>query len=219
MERFTVTVDGSGRVLIPAKVRKQLKLQQGSELIATLDKQQLVLNTRAEALRRAQEYFSQFRPKGTLWSDEIIETAARKRAVNLRTEYVLDSSAVIAVLSLEPGHEAVKELLGKSAISAVNLAEIANKLAHETPSVEAVRELLAELELTVVDWSEDMAYRSTEFTRSFKEGNWHQSGLLTNRMASRLAIAPASRWPSICAPQPSRRTRPGSACHAWASVS
>lgn len=85
--------------------------------------------------------------------------------MNLRTEYVLDSSAVIAVLSLEPGHEAVKELLGKSAISAVNLAEIANKLAHETPSVEAVRELLAELELTVVDWSEDMAYRSTEFTR------------------------------------------------------
>jgi bifunctional DNA-binding transcriptional regulator/antitoxin component of YhaV-PrlF toxin-antitoxin module len=72
MEVFTVRLDGSGRILVPAKVRKELKLRKGSELIASLDKQQLVLNTRAEALRRAQEYFSRFRPKGTLWSDEII---------------------------------------------------------------------------------------------------------------------------------------------------
>ncbi len=72
MEVFTVKLDGSGRILVPAKVRKHLKLRKGSELIGSLDKQQLVLNTRAEALRRAQEYFSQFRPKGTLWSEEII---------------------------------------------------------------------------------------------------------------------------------------------------
>ncbi len=72
MEVFTVKLDGSGRILVPAKVRKHLKLRKGSELIGSLDKQQLVLNTRAEALRRAQEYFSKFRPKGTLWSEEII---------------------------------------------------------------------------------------------------------------------------------------------------
>jgi bifunctional DNA-binding transcriptional regulator/antitoxin component of YhaV-PrlF toxin-antitoxin module len=82
MEQFTVAVDGSGRILLPAKVRKQLKLKKGSELIARLEKQQLVLNTRAEALRRAQEFFSKLRPKGTLWSEELI----RERREEARRE-------------------------------------------------------------------------------------------------------------------------------------
>ncbi len=73
MEAFTVKVDNSGRLLLPAKVRMQLKLQPGCELIARLDKEQLVLKTRAQALREAQEYFSQFRPEGTLWSEELIK--------------------------------------------------------------------------------------------------------------------------------------------------
>ena len=85
--------------------------------------------------------------------------------MNVRAEYVLDSSALLAVLGLEPGYERVKELMEKSAVSAVNLAETVNKLAHETPSVEVAQEFLAQLELTVVDWSEAMAYRSAEFTQ------------------------------------------------------
>jgi len=84
MEQFTVSVDGSGRILIPAKVRKQLNLRKGSELIARMDnKQRLVLNTRAQALRQAQEFFSKLRPEGTLWSEELIrerrEEARRER--------------------------------------------------------------------------------------------------------------------------------------------
>jgi AbrB family looped-hinge helix DNA binding protein len=82
MERFTVTVDGSGRVLLPAKVRKQLKLQQGSQLIAEIDNERLVLRTRAEALRKAQEFFSKRRPAGTLWSEELI----RERRKEARRE-------------------------------------------------------------------------------------------------------------------------------------
>jgi bifunctional DNA-binding transcriptional regulator/antitoxin component of YhaV-PrlF toxin-antitoxin module len=83
MEQFTVKVDGSGRILLPAKVRKQMNLRKDSELIARFEKQQLVLNTRAEALRRAQEFFSKLRPAGTLWSEELIrerrEEARRER--------------------------------------------------------------------------------------------------------------------------------------------
>jgi AbrB family looped-hinge helix DNA binding protein len=78
MEMFTIKVDGSGRILLPAKVRKQLNLRKGSELIAGLEKQQLVLNTRAEALREVQEFFSRRRPAGTLWSDEIIQDRRRE---------------------------------------------------------------------------------------------------------------------------------------------
>jgi ribonuclease VapC len=83
--------------------------------------------------------------------------------VSGKIEYVLDSAAVIAVLSLEPGFQRVAELLDKSVISSVNLAEIFTKLVQKAPA-EDVRELLRPLELQVEDWSEDMAYRSAEFT-------------------------------------------------------
>ncbi len=78
MEQFTVKVDGSGRILLPSKVRKQMNLHKDSELIVRLEKQQLVLNTRDEALRRAQEFFSKLRPAGVLWSDEIIKDRRRE---------------------------------------------------------------------------------------------------------------------------------------------
>ena len=74
-----MAVDASGRILLPAKVRKQLKLKKGSELIARLDKQQLVLNTRAEAIRQVQEFFARYRPTGgKLLSDELIEDRRRE---------------------------------------------------------------------------------------------------------------------------------------------
>ena len=79
-------------------------------------------------------------------------------------EYVLDSTAVIAVLYAEPGHQYINEVLHKSALSAVNLAEIVNKLAQRGPTSEALRESLVRLKLQVEDWSEDMAYRSAEFS-------------------------------------------------------
>jgi DNA-binding transcriptional regulator/RsmH inhibitor MraZ len=74
METFSVKLDGSGRIVLPAKVRKQLKLEKGTVVIGRLEKEQLILWTRAQARRKAQEYFSQFRKKGDkLWSDELIE--------------------------------------------------------------------------------------------------------------------------------------------------
>ncbi len=66
MEQFLVKVDGSGRILLPAKVRKQLNLSKDTQLIARLEKQKLVLNTRADALREVQEFFSKLRPAGVL---------------------------------------------------------------------------------------------------------------------------------------------------------
>jgi ribonuclease VapC len=84
--------------------------------------------------------------------------------VSSRTEYVWDSSALIALVSLEPGHQRVAELIGRSSISAVNLAEAINKLIQKVPTVDAVQLLLAQLDLTVEDWSEDLAFRSAEFS-------------------------------------------------------
>ncbi len=80
-------------------------------------------------------------------------------------EYILDSTALIALVSLESGFEGVLELLAHSAVSAVNLAETANKLLEKGFSPAEVRASLGKLELKVEDWSEDMAYRSAEFTQ------------------------------------------------------
>lgn len=80
-------------------------------------------------------------------------------------EYILDSTALIALVSLEPGSQRIVGLLGNSAVSAVNLAETANKLLEKGFSQEEVRESLAKLELKVEDWSEAMAYRSVHFTQ------------------------------------------------------
>jgi PIN domain nuclease of toxin-antitoxin system len=76
----------------------------------------------------------------------------------------MDSTALIAVVYQEPGYERVVEILDKSAISAVNLAEIINKLVLRGSPAEAVRHALLKLELTVEDWTDDLAYRSAEFT-------------------------------------------------------
>jgi ribonuclease VapC len=84
--------------------------------------------------------------------------------VSSKIEYVMDSTALIAVVYREPGFERVVEILDKSAISAVNLAEIINKLVLRGSPAEEVQDLLRPLKLQVEDWSEDLAYRSAEFT-------------------------------------------------------
>ena len=85
--------------------------------------------------------------------------------MNSRTEYVLDSSALLAVLGLEPGYQRVAELMEHSAISAVNLAETMNKLAQKRLRWKSRKSFSPSWSFTVEDWSEDMAYRSAEFTQ------------------------------------------------------
>ena len=67
-------------------------------------------------------------------------------------------------MQLESGHQRVAGLLEQSAISAVNLAETVHKLVQRGSPTEEIRASLAHLELAVEDWTEDLAYRSSEFT-------------------------------------------------------
>ncbi|MBA3425206.1 MAG: PIN domain-containing protein, partial [Rubrobacter sp.] len=46
------------------------------------------------------------------------------------SEVVLDASALLALLNREPGHEEVARIVPDAAISAVNLSEVAAKLAE-----------------------------------------------------------------------------------------
>jgi ribonuclease VapC len=83
-------------------------------------------------------------------------------------EYILDSTALIALVGLETGSQQIAGLLKHSAVSAVNLAETVNKLLEKGFSQAEVRVSLAKLELNVEDWSEAMAYQSAEFSRLSK---------------------------------------------------
>jgi PIN domain nuclease of toxin-antitoxin system len=80
----------------------------------------------------------------------------------------LDSTALIALVERETGHERVAELSEKSVISAVNLAETVHKLAQRGSPADGIQGSLANLRFAVEDWTEELAYRSTEFTQFTK---------------------------------------------------
>ena len=70
---------------------------------------------------------------------------------------VLDSSAVLAVLLEEPGAELVVPFMGNALISTVNLAEVITKLVAGGGELEAVRQDVEELALTVTDFTRALA--------------------------------------------------------------
>lgn len=73
---------------------------------------------------------------------------------------VLDASALLALLQGERGAESLADGLAESAISAVNLSEVAAKLAEAgLPELE-LREALGPLGLEVVPFDEELAYRA-----------------------------------------------------------
>lgn len=83
--------------------------------------------------------------------------------MNGQPEYVLDSTALLAILFSEPGRERVIAVLNNSAISAVNVTEAANKLIHRGAQPHEAEEIIRALNLDIRDWTEAMAYQSGEF--------------------------------------------------------
>ena len=66
-------------------------------------------------------------------------------------EFVLDSSAVLALIFLEPGKERVEEILDDSIISRINYIEVLTKLLERGSSVDEALESIGDLELTIVE--------------------------------------------------------------------
>jgi AbrB family looped-hinge helix DNA binding protein len=82
MERDTVTLGSNGRLVIPAKYRRALDIEEGDELLLSFEDGELRLMSRERALRRAKELVRQYIPESTSLSDELIadrrEEAARE---------------------------------------------------------------------------------------------------------------------------------------------
>lgn len=84
------------------------------------------------------------------------------------SEVVLDASALLALLNREPGHEEVARVVPDAAISAVNLSEVAAKLAEVSMPEEAIREALEGLALEVHDFGRELAFRTAMLRPSTK---------------------------------------------------
>lgn len=72
-----VTVDGSGRVLLPVELRKELDAESGTTLQWCKDENGLRLQTFAEALTELQEYYSKLAPADVVVTEQLF---AQRRA-------------------------------------------------------------------------------------------------------------------------------------------
>lgn len=75
----------------------------------------------------------------------------------MRIEYVLDSSAVLALIFAEEGHETVEALLPAAVISAVNASEVLAKLLRLGASAADATKALDDLQLAVLPFTLDDA--------------------------------------------------------------
>ena len=74
------------------------------------------------------------------------------------TEYVLDASALLALINGEPGADQVRPLMAQSIISAVNFCETVHRLRRRGLPVETIRATLTPLVPPPVPFDEPMAY-------------------------------------------------------------
>jgi AbrB family looped-hinge helix DNA binding protein len=83
METTTVKVEKSGRILIPAAVRRKLDLKEGTEVILRADETGIQIRTREQVLARIRKRLRRYIPEGRLLSEELIE---ERRAEALRED-------------------------------------------------------------------------------------------------------------------------------------
>jgi len=73
MEQFTLHIDNQGRVMLPAWWRKKEGIDPSTELcVAVTEEGALVVETRAQGLRRARALLRKYIPEGVNLSDELI---------------------------------------------------------------------------------------------------------------------------------------------------
>lgn len=76
------------------------------------------------------------------------------------SEYVLDASALLALLNAEKGADLVQGFLPQSVISTVNLAEVVMRLSAVGMPEDQIRDVLAYLGLEIMPFDEEQAFRA-----------------------------------------------------------
>jgi PIN domain nuclease of toxin-antitoxin system len=104
------------------------------------------------------------------------------------TEVVLDSSAILAQLQGEMGGDLVAGYMPEAFLSAVNLAEVAQKLVNDGATDQGVRDTLADLPCDVVDFDRPMAMRVGILRRTTRERGLSLGDRACLALAERLGL-------------------------------
>ena len=83
------------------------------------------------------------------------------------SKFILDTSAIIAVLKKEKGYKVIEEIIGSSCISSVNLSELVSVLVRL--KVSEVDELITDLVPDVIDFDEKIAIEAGKLSKITKD--------------------------------------------------
>jgi len=78
MDTIKTHMNEGGRIVIPARYRRALKLKPGDEVILALKEGEVRLLPPAQAVKRAQALVRRFVPKGRMLSNELIKERRRE---------------------------------------------------------------------------------------------------------------------------------------------
>jgi AbrB family looped-hinge helix DNA binding protein len=84
MLRHHARIASGGRIVIPAKLRKELGLRAGDRVILDIDQGELRVRSFDVAIRRAQELVAEYVPDGVSLADELIRERREEAARELR---------------------------------------------------------------------------------------------------------------------------------------
>ena len=115
-------------------------------------------------------------------------------------KYVLDSSAILAVINLERGYEAVEPLIADSAVSTVNLAEVLSKLVERGVAVEEALDEFDQLGINVFSFDMHHAVKTSElrpFTRHLGLSLGDRACLALAIQESATAITADKNWTNL----------------------
>ena len=109
------------------------------------------------------------------------------------TSWVLDSSAVLAVVYKEAGLDVVLNVLGGALVSAVNLSEIFTRLIERGTATPAAEEALSSFSLAIIPFDADLAIAAARL----RPATCHAGLSLGDRAC--LALAARERLPVLTA--------------------
>jgi PIN domain nuclease of toxin-antitoxin system len=139
-----------------------VSIKPGDEVLLRLENGEVRVSSRAQARRRAQEYVQSLDPKNVSLAAELIKERAMRQMISC----VLGASAVLAYLHGESGSAEVAKLLDGAAVSALNVAEVAGKLAEIGAPRAQVQQTIEELGMEIIACDAPIAYRIGELRTS-----------------------------------------------------
>jgi PIN domain nuclease of toxin-antitoxin system len=85
------------------------------------------------------------------------------------SKYVLDASALLALLNNEPGAQRVDEILTEAVIGAVNMCETAGKLVNAGMSLKDARTSIELTNLEIIPFDAELAYKAGDLVTETKQ--------------------------------------------------